>query len=71
MKKEKKELFRSKSAKKLMKKSDDFILTSRPMSVIYENGPKELADLEISVLELHVFPKGKKKALLKWLNRKG
>ena len=68
-KSKKKHLFQKKAAKKLKKKSDDFILTSRPLSVIYNNVPEHLQNVEVMVLELHRFPKDKKKEILEWLNR--
>jgi hypothetical protein len=65
----KEDLFSSKEAKILWKKSDDAIRTGRMLSEIYDKVPKKFKNVSIDIMELYVIraPKEIKKAVLKWL----
>ncbi len=68
-----KNLFNSKEAKILWDKADDGIRGRTLLSEIYDNVPKEIADVRIETFELHRIDcdlKLKKK-VLKWLNSNG
>lgn len=65
----KKHLFDSKAAKLLWKKSDDAIRRGVFLSELYDDVPRELKDVHISVLELHVVNDKKMKAkVMRYLN---
>ena len=66
-----KHLFDSKEAKVLWKRSDDAIRRGALLSEIYWDTPKELRNVHVAVLELHVFNTTDrlKKKTLKWLNK--
>lgn len=65
-----KNLFNSKEAKILWKTADDAIRSGRLLSEIYDNVPKEIADVQIETLEFHRIDcnSKQKKKVLKWLN---
>lgn len=49
--------------------SDDAIGTLRDFGLLYDNVPKHLKNVQITVMEFHIFPEDKKEELLAWLNR--
>jgi hypothetical protein len=54
--------------KKLWKKADDIIETSRTLGEIYDNVPNDLKEVPVKVLEIHIFPKKFKKKINYFLN---
>lgn len=66
-----KNFLHSPSANKIFKKADDGILSTRELSELYDNVPKHLQKVCVTVMELHNFncsPIMKKK-VKKWLNQ--
>lgn len=67
----KESIFGSKSAKKLWEKADDGIQSSRMLTELYENVPKNLQGVRVRTLEFHEFDCNEKMKtkVKKWLNR--
>ena len=59
----------NKTYERLWNIADDVIGRIELLSEVYDNVPEELQDVDISVLELHIFPEDKKEEVLEWLNR--
>lgn len=62
------DLLGEKAYKQLWKKADDVIETSRSLGEIYPDAPDDLKEIQVKVLEIHIFPKKFKKKIDYFLN---
>lgn len=54
---------------KIWKKSHDVVEREVKLHELYNNVPKDLKNINVSVLEVHSFSKKDKDKVLNWLNR--
>ncbi len=69
MNRKKRNTLDSACAQAVWNKADDGIRVTKTFGEMYPDVPIELRDIRVDTMELHVFPKGTKRAIKKWLNQ--
>ena len=64
-----KKFFGADTYEKIWVKADDVTERSLTLGELYDGVPKELRDVVVLQMEIDFFPKGKRRAIKKWLNR--
>lgn len=65
-----KEILGSKVYEKVWKEADDVVESERNLGILYEDVPKDLENIPIQVMEIHIFPEQHKERIKAYLDGK-